>query len=198
MIAETLNFLAGELNAYLNLKLVNPTSDPRVKVGNAARALDNSLTGPDSLDEKAILTLVNIEEDRTVRRQETVVKTATTAKTKNPPLLLNLYVLLSVNKTDYPDSLILLGHMIQFFQFQTNFTPLTHPALDPRIQKLTVELYTMNFEQVNHLWSTLGGKYLPSALYKVRQLCVDEGAILTESGLIREIRLDGRIMKAVS
>lgn len=197
MIAETLSFLTAELNAYLNMKLI-PSSDPRVKLGNVARALDNSLTGPASLDEKAIVTLVNIEEDRTVRRQETVIKTATTAKTKNPPLLLNLYVLVSVNKDLYAESLGLLGHLIQFFQHQNNFSPLTHPSLDPRIQKLTVELYTMNFEQVNHLWSTLGGKYLPSVLYKVRQLSVDEEAILSESGLIREIRLDGRGKAAVS
>lgn len=198
MIAETLNFLAAELNAYLNIKLVNPTSAPRVKVGNVARALDNSLSGPDSLDGMGVLTLVNLEEDRTVRRQETVVKTATTARIKNPPLLLNLYILMAVNKDNYADSLVLLGHMVQYFQSQTHFDPLSHPSLDPRIKKLTVELYTMNFEQVNHLWSTLGGKYLPSALYKVRQLSVDEGNIISESGLIREIRLDERTLKAVT
>lgn len=197
MIAETLGFLAAELNAYLNLKMM-ATSDARVKVGNVARAMDGSLSGTDSLDEKAILSLVNLEEDRSVRRQETAIKTATTARYKNPPLLLNLYLLLSVNKANYPDSLLLLGHLVQFFQFQTVFTPITHPGLDPRIQKLTVELYTMNFEQVNHLWSTLGGKYLPSALYKVRQLAVDENAVFGESGLIREIRIDERMARALS
>lgn len=197
MIAETLAFLASELNAHLNSKLM-PVSDPRVKVGNVARALDTTLTGPASLDDKAVLSLVNLEEDRTVRRQETVIKTATTARYKNPPLLLNLYVLIAVNKDNYPDSLVLLGHMVQFFQSQANFSPLTHPSLDPRIQKLTVELYTLNFEQVNHLWSTLGGKYLPSALYKVRQLTLDEGLVTSESGLIREIRLDERSIKAIS
>jgi hypothetical protein len=197
MIAETLNFLAGELNGYLNQK-ISVTTDPRVKVGNVARALDGSLTGNFDLTDKAILSLVNIEEDRTVRRQETVVKTATTAKYKNPPLQINLYILISIHKDDYEDSLVLLGHVIQFFQHQNSFSALTHPALDARIQKLMVELYTMNFEQVNHLWSTLGGKYLPSVLYKVRQLVVDEQAITSESGLIREIRLDERMLKAIS
>lgn len=197
MIAETLNFLAGELNGYLNQK-ISVTTDPRVKVGNAARALDGTLTGTFDLTDKAILSLVNIEEDRTVRRQETVVKTATTARYKNPPLQLNLYVLVAIHKDDYQDSLVLLGHIVQFFQFQNSFTSLTHPALDARIQKLMVELYTMNFEQVNHLWSTLGGKYLPSALYKVRQLTLDEQAVTSESGLIREIRIDERMVRAIS
>jgi hypothetical protein len=44
----------------------------------------------------------------------------------------------------------------------------------------------------------LGGKYLPSALYKIRQLTVDEQAITSESGLIREIRLDERMLQAIS
>lgn len=197
MISETLSFLAAELNGYLNTKLV-ATSDPRVKVGNVARALDGSLTGPASLDEKAILTLVNIEEDRMSRSQETHVKVGTTAIYKRPPLLLNLYVLFSVHKDKYDESLALLGHIIQFFQFQNTFIPLTHPNLDSRIEKLMVDLYTMNFEQVNHLWSTLGGKLLPSVLYKVRQVTIDENSITSEAGLIREIRLDERMLQARS
>jgi len=32
----------------------------------------------------------------------------------------------------------------------------------------------MNSEQVNHLWATLGGKYLPSVLYKVRMLTIED------------------------
>jgi hypothetical protein len=197
MISETLSFLAAELNGYLNTKLT-ATSDPRVKVGNVARALDGSLTNTFSLEETAILTLVNIEEDRTARKHDSYVKTDTTARYKNPPLLLNLYILFSIHKDDYVDSLVLLGHIVQFFQFQNNFTPLTHPNLDSRVEKLMVDLYTMNFEQVNHLWSVLGAKYLPSALYKVRQVTIDANVITSESGLIREIRLDERMLRPSS
>ena len=197
MISDTLGFLAAELNGYLNTKLT-ATSDPRVKVGNVARATDGSLSSDFSLEDKAILTLVNIEEDRVARTHDSYVKTDTTARYKSPALLLNLYVLFSINKDDYADSLVLLGHIVQFFQFQNSFTPLSHPHLDSRIEKIMVDLYTMNFEQVNHLWSVLGGKYLPSALYKVRQLTIDENAITSESGLIREIRLDERVLRPSS
>jgi hypothetical protein len=197
MIAHTLDFLAKELNAYLDQRLM-ASSIKRVVVGNVARALDTTGGGPDgAIGDKVVLTLVNLEEERSVRLQETVVRTATTARYKNAPLQLNLYVLVSVTKDDYPDALVQLGHVVQFFQFQNVFTPLTHPGLQPRVERLVLELYTMNFEQVNHLWSTLGGKYLPCALYKVRQITVDEEAVTGESGLIREIRLDGRGREAV-
>ncbi len=197
MIFETLSFFAAEINKYLNLKLVS-ISDPRLKLGNVSRALDTTLVGTNSLDDKAILSLVNVEEDRVAKQHENEFRSGLKTIYKNPPLLLNLYVLFSINKDDYQDSLILLGHIVQFFQYQSRFTPLTHPSLDSRIEKLTVELYTMNFEQVNHLWSTLGGKYLPSVLYKVRQLTINEDVEVSESGLIKEIELDGKGKQAVS
>lgn len=186
MIHDTLSFLCAEVNKYFNLKLGN-TTDPRMKIGNASRALDDSLSGPYSLKDKAILTLVNIEEDRVARQQEHYVKSDTGTQYKQPPLYLNLYILFSINKDDYKDSMIWLAHIMQFFQHQKVFTPLTHPNLDSSIPKIMVDLFNMNFEQVNHLWSTLGGKYLPSVMYKVRQITVDENVVTGEGGFIKEI-----------
>jgi hypothetical protein len=44
----------------------------------------------------------------------------------------------------------------------------------------------------------LGGKYLPSVLFKVRQIQIDDGSVERETGLIREIRIDGNMKPAVS
>jgi hypothetical protein len=195
MISETLSFLAATLSEYLVLKKPGTTS-PAAVIGNVAKVLD-----PDSnaMKGKVVVTLVNMEEDRVARQTEGYVKTPTATQYKQPPLLLNLYVLISVNRDeDYKEALASLGYIVQFFQFQKTFTPLSHPALDSRIEKLMVDLYTINFEQVNHLWSTLGGKHLPSVLYKVRQLTIDENAVIGESGLITEIVLEGKMKLASS
>jgi hypothetical protein len=189
MIYETLNFLSVEVNKYLNQKLT-PLTDSRLKLGNVSQAFDESGSGNNSLKEKAILSLVNIEEDRVSKQHENFTKDDLKTYYKNPPLFVNLYVLFSIYKDKYDDSLIWLGHIIQFFQHQNSFTSLSHPNLDPRIKKLMVDMYTMNFEQVNHLWSSLGGKYLPSVLYKVRQITIDEKAIVSESGVIKTIEIN--------
>jgi len=197
MIFETLSFLAAEINKYLDLKM-GSMAEPRLKLGNVSRALDETLAASVSLKGMAILSLVNVEEDRVAKQHENEFKNGLKTVYKNPPLLLNLYILFAINRDEYADCLKWLGHIVQFFQYQSRFTPLTHPGLDSRIQKLMVELYTMNFEQVNHLWSTLGGKYLPSALYKVRQLTIFEDVEVSESGLIKEIELNGKGKQAVS
>jgi hypothetical protein len=190
MIFNALDFLKAELNAYIDQKMsVGASAQERLILGNIARA-DHPANTTTPLDGRAILSLVNMEEDRAARNPENFIKIGATVVHKQPPLLLNLYVLLSVNRDDYKESLILLGHIVQFFQFQRTFTPLTHPRLDTRIGKLSVELYTMTFEQMNHLWSVLGGKYLPSALYKVRQVVLDENAVVGETGVITELDID--------
>jgi hypothetical protein len=56
----------------------------------------------------------------------------------------------------------------------------------------------MSFEQVNHLWSILGGKYLPSVLYKIRQITLDEEATIAGGGIITEIELNGRTKLQIS
>lgn len=201
MIRESVQFLADEVNNYFDLKLGLSGEAPRIALGNAAKAFDVEGTPPlnyISITNKGILTLVNVEEDRIAKRHENYEKTATTTRYKSPPLYLNLYLLFSLNRNSYADSLAWLGHILQFFQHQKVFTPFTHPALNPKIKELIVDMYSLTFEQVNHLWSTLGGKYMPSVMYRVRQITLDEDITTSETGLIKEIQLTEKVKQPVT
>jgi hypothetical protein len=197
VIFETLKFLNEEVNKYLSVKM-GALALPRLKMGNVSLALDNTLTGDNSLAGKAILSLVNVEEDKVAKQQENFSRSDSSAVYKSPPLYLNLYVLFAINKPEYDDCLQWLGHIMQFFQYQNVFTPITHPNLDPKIPRVVVDLFSLNFEQVNHLWSTLGGKYMPSVLYKIRQISVDENLTISESGFIKTIQLNEKVKTPVS
>ncbi|MNR02277.1 hypothetical protein D3C85_1181210 [compost metagenome] len=50
-----------------------------------------------------------------------------------------------------------------------------------------MELYTLTFEQINHLWGSLGGRQVPFAMYKLRLVAISENAIVREVPLIEEI-----------
>ena len=200
MLRESLQFLADELNKYLVQKLGASQDDERVVLGNVAKAYDNAqpALGEIPIGNKAILSLINIEEDKVAKQQENFVRTDTNVRYKNPPVLLNVYILFSLNRNAYTDSLLWLSYIVQFFQHQNIFTPLTHPTLNTRIKKLMVDLYSLNFEQVNHLWSTLGGKYLPSVMYKIRQLTIDEDLVISEGSFIKEIVLEEKLKVPVT
>jgi hypothetical protein len=197
MINESLQFIADELNKYLMLKM-GPTNDPpRLMLGNVSRLFDGDAPAA-LLVNRVIMSMVNVEEDRIAKQQENFVRTDMSTRYKSPPLYVNLYVLFSANRSGYSDSLQHLSYIMQFFQFQHVFTPITHPSLDPRIQKVIVDLCSLNFEQINHLWSTLGGKYIPSVLYKVRQLTIDEDLTVSENGFIKEIQINDKVIQPVT
>jgi hypothetical protein len=193
MIHESLKFLAEEVNKYLNVKLPNPTPQARLVVSNISLAADTGTTITPDPKDKIVLSLVNVEEDKVAKQQENYVKSDLTTVYKNPPLYLNLYILFSMNRNKYDDNLVFLGSIIQFFQHQNVFSPITHPGLDSRIQRLVVDIYNLNFEQTNHLWSVMGGKYFPSVMYKIRQVTLDENLVTGESGFIKEIQLNDKL-----
>jgi hypothetical protein len=190
MISESLSFIAGELNNYFILKGEVAATIDAVTLGNITRANEpSSTTGAgDDLDNRVVVSLINIEEDRISKSQLNYHKENDKVIYKNPKIPLNLYCLFSVNH-DYTTSLRWLAHVLRFFQYRNVFTPQTNPALNSGIEKLIFDLYNMNFEQVNHLWGTLGGKYLPSVMYKVRLVIIDEDSINSQADPISGLNI---------
>jgi hypothetical protein len=193
MLDLTLKFLTDEINQYLALQPNLIIGDMSLVMGNASRIFDTDAGNTDvPLSNKAVISLVNVEEDRIGRQQEAFTKTPTGVTYANPPVRLNLYVLFAMNLKSHEAALRWLACIIRFFQHQPVFTPLSHPALNSGITQLNAELFSLSFEQNNQLWSTLGGKYLPSVLYKIRQVTVDEGAVIAGGGYIRTITINDR------
>jgi hypothetical protein len=53
--------------------------------------------------------------------------------------------------------------------------------------RFIVELYTPGFEELNHIWGILGGRQLPSVIYKVQIVQIEQDKKLAESGLITHV-----------
>jgi hypothetical protein len=197
MIFESLQLIAGELNKFLNY--LSGQNDDLVMLGNIAQ-LESHLPGNidgSALLNKVVVTLINVEEEKTLKNTRNYKITANETIYKNPPLHLNLYILISSTSTVYDNALIYLSRVIKFFQGQNVFTPKNSPLssqpgsiLDDF--KLIVDMYSPTFEEANFLWSTLGGKQLPSLIYKIRLVTVerDEPIIESTSSVITEINLD--------
>ena len=54
--------------------------------------------------------------------------------------------------------------------------------------RFSVELYTPTFEELNYIWGTLGGKQLPSALYKVSMIQIERDIAQAEGQLISKVK----------
>jgi hypothetical protein len=199
MIGNAMILLREELFAYMTTQ-----GDP------ANVVIDNiglfETDAGNNLDDSLIITVVNIEEESTLKNGKSFSKWPDgMARYENRPVFLNLYVLFTANfsggvppNNGYVQALKRLSLVIKFFQGKNVFTPATATVpLPPELSdlsnpeiaslKLNLELYTLTFEQINHLWGSLGGRQIPFVMFKVRLVSIAERSIRREVPLIEEI-----------
>lgn len=143
------------------------------------------------------MSIINIEEERVVKDQVFEHRNINgNYERYNPELKLNLYVLFCANfvnsgeSTKYGEGLKQLSNVISFFQGKNVFTPDNTPEMDPSLQKLVVDIYSYSFEQQYNFWSILGAKYLPSILYKVRLVTIQEKVLENQNVPITDLEIN--------
>ncbi len=186
VIDKAIKFLGEQVNDYVKLK-TGATTDKVV--------MSNVVTQSGSIaiaDNNVALTLVNIEEERITKVQTPYVVTSEGESIKvNPEIKLNFYILFSsYSSNNYEDSLRLLSHVITFFQSKYVFNQQNSPLLDNRIEKLIVDMFSIPIEQQNYLWTYVGAKYLPSVVYKVRLVAIQELQALESLTEVESFGLD--------
>lgn len=179
MIYQALEIIKDQVSSYLETQLGTANL---VVLENIAK-LDEP--GFNAITDKVVLSLINMEEESTLKNRPTSFVKNNETQYKNQAIHLNLYVLFSVNRTGYDNSLNALSTVIEFFQSKKIFTqantvlnPATPALADVTQFKLTVDLYTPTFEQQNYIWGTLGGKSIPNAMYKITLVKIDAGRLL--------------------
>jgi hypothetical protein len=168
MIYEALNCLVDEMNEHFR---------SRLKL-NEQKVILSSLISQDGTvaiqgENKIVVTLVNIEKESAMSiSQKGAMSFSNSAQSVN----INLYVLFSTyfSQGNYAESLRFLSFVIGYFVNKPVFNHSNTPALDNKIDKLTFEIVDMNPDTVSNLWSSLGAKYMPSVVYKVRMITFDE------------------------
>ncbi len=173
MLRLALLHIKESLNDYLNSK--ETTDDDMVVLDNVAKIESWNDSKAEELKDKIIISLVNVEEEKTLRNgQTTTPLNGSNVWTHNPVVHLNLYVLFCAHSDNYEFSLKYLSRVVTFFQKKNVFTPANSPGLDASIEKMIFDLNTVNMEQLNQLWGVLGGRYIPSVLYKMRMIALME------------------------
>lgn len=188
MIKNALILLKNELHEYLKSKGDYAANVIIDNIGLAETSSGNSLT------DNIVITLVNIEEESTLKNQNSVRKSPNgNAFYENPPVNINLFVLITCNYAGdgYVLALDRLLMVIQFLQSKNVFNSSNSSSNDLNEEsvelKFIMELFTLSFEQINYLWGSLGGRQVPFAMYKLRLISISENAIVREVPLIEEI-----------
>jgi len=173
MVDKAIAFLGQQINDHLRIVLDPNATEDKILLTNLVDQNGKLLLGAGSLG----LTLVHIEEEFTIQPNRALVQMSeNTLGAQSPSLFLNLYLLISANFTEYKSALKYLTQVIKFFQMNTSFEKENSPELESiGIDNLTIRIHKNSIEQQNQLWGTLGAKYMPSIVYKMAVIEVQEG-----------------------
>lgn len=188
MINKAMNFLVDELNQYIARR--TETDDQYVKL---------TRFGDGTADESPIANgtlgccVINIEEEKVGKAQlPYTVNQSGSIGMINPPIRLNLTIVFAADpgSDKYNEALRLISYTVAFFQGKNEFTPDNSPALDPELKMLRVELLSIPLEQLNYLWGAMSAAYIPSVVYLVRLISIQDDNILRAAPVITTVRLD--------
>jgi len=195
MILHALKVLENEVNNHFQ-DVAGAVVEDTVVLGNIATIETNGGIENANLFEKVLITLVNLREESTMRNGPYSRVNSTTLRTEyfNPPIHANLFLLFSATTKTYENGLLYLSRLIRYFQHKNVFThentaPVPGISAYDRLEtfKFILEFYSPTFEELNHLWGTLGGKQYPSVLYKFRMLELEHENIIDGGPAIQEI-----------
>jgi hypothetical protein len=173
MIYESIYCLVEEINEYLKSKL--KVSEDKIVLSGIVNQ-DGSIAVQG--ENKILVTLINIEKE-SVGKSNSAIAGSRTVPYTAAVLTVNLYVLFSAyfNNNNYAEALRFLSFIVSYFQKKNVFARNNTPRLSPDIAKLIIEMETLSSEKLNNVWATLGAKYMPSVVYKIRMLQYDESVV---------------------
>ncbi len=189
MIYETLQILKEQLESYFT-----DIGLGKILILENISLWESGSDDASRLDGKVVMSLLKLEEESTLKNTPHFKVQDSKTDYKNPPVHLNLYLLISANCETYDKSLRSISKVIEFFQGKKVFTSAntvydrTNVSFDVFDSfKFILELYTPSFEELNNVWGTFGGRQLPSAIYKIQLIQIEQDKKLASSEVITHI-----------
>lgn len=136
---------------------------------------------------KVVLFLAGIERDTAAHRNRPLPAVGHGSTVAGPePLYLNLLIMCAATLSgqNYPEALRFLSDAMAFFQATAVFNHQNSPGLDPRIERIVLNIENLSTAEMHSLWSIHGGRYWPSVLYRARMVCIDAGGTLQREPLV--------------
>lgn len=160
--------LVDELNTYIQ----NRVSQNENKVVLSGILDQNGKVAVE--ENKIVATLIDIHQETTLINNQQYRPNGDNGVVRaSPTVHLNLIMLFSAyfSVNNYKEGLKYLSYVVSFFQGKPTFTQQNTQGLrDSLVEKLVVQIYHLDTNTKNNMWNSLGLKYMPSILYKVRML----------------------------
>jgi len=171
MLDSVLKFFADEVNGYLRAR----TGVIEETVALSAIVDEN---GKYAIKDDSIgIYIINIEEESSVKNQ---LPQSTYINGQHailaPALSLNVSIMFAAKYKHYDQALKYISLILTYFQSHRLFVPTQYSAMDEKLERLVVDLQALNYDQLNQIWAYIGAKQLPSVVYRVRVVSIQDEA----------------------
>lgn len=170
MIADVLNFLRRHLDEQLRVELGGSQDDAS---GDRVVFVEGDKMDPLVFPPGAVtVLLINIEEERILRSADLHARQADDGSRlrTQPEIRLVLYMLFVARFKKYDAAWAHLSKIVEHLQSMPVLDPTSAPELPPGIERLVMELVTLDFARQNEVWNALRTTHHPSVLYRVKLL----------------------------
>jgi hypothetical protein len=172
MIDHALQFTVSCLNKYLQ---------NRMDVEGEYAVLDKLINFDGSAiasnQNKLIVSLINLERETAQPFYSRHQQTSQAHAVISPDIRLNADILIASNFENYVETLSFLNTAIAFFQTNPVIDSSVSAIFPAELAKLEFEMERLNYHQMHSLWTSMGAKYIPSVIYKMRMLTIQSNQI---------------------
>ncbi len=187
MIDAALTQIAGLLNQQLRQRF--QVSEDLAVLSNL---IEQSGAVVPAVNNKLVIFLTGVERD-TIAHRAGLQRGLSADLRQQEPVFLNLLVMCAANFSgaNYPEALKVLSGAIGVFQSIPVIDHHNAPLLDPRLERLILNIENLSSSEMHSLWGLHSGRYLPSVVYRVRMVSVDGGQISGRDAAVRQPEVRG-------
>lgn len=144
----------------------------------AEKAVLSHLVEPDgsaplAIENKLVLTVIGLDNEPSLKNyRERSRDVNGKVGIAYPGYHFSINVLMASACVNYEEGLKLLSDAVSFVQAKPLISHQNTPGLPASVDKLTMETKQVSVEHLSHIWGALGGKLLPSVLYRVRMITI--------------------------
>mgnify|MGYP000911999407 CR=1 FL=1 len=166
-----MTYYASSLDEFLRRKFPQPEGMAEVGfIGSSAEMKPN----------KIVVSLISVERETAAGISAPIQRESNNYARMTPPLLLNLNIMLAAvyDEKQYAESLSVLSYTLRYIQ--------SMPKFEIDGVGYTIEIVTLSSQELNNVWTTLGGQYYPSVMCRIRRLIIDAEEIVSSGRVVEQ------------
>ncbi len=185
MLAQSVALVKDELDRFF--RQVFDLNESTVSINTLAKPDGSPLLENQN---KLVITLINICQETNKQFYGSVKRVNNQATAVRPAQMFNIDLLFTSQFDDYLEALKFINATMTFFQANPTLRKPAGSDPDNLESHLEFEVYNIDLRETYSLWNSMGAKYAPSIVYKMKYVIVDGQKTIEVLQDVKQVEVD--------